>query len=379
MSVMKKLSDIAPHKSKTVSTKKHGSNIQRSGIKYWLTKKWVLFSLVGILLLIILVVALFVVPKILFSSDSLNRPNKITNMTYYSPITGAKVNSETETKMPVLAVMIENSPEARPQSGLAEAGVVFEAVAEGGITRFIALYQESKPELIGPVRSVRAYYLDWAAAFDANIAHVGGSPEALNMLKTGKYGADLDQSYNAGSYWRAKDRPMPHNVYTNHEKLSSLAESKGKSHSDFTGFARTSTSTTDKSTTNESATSINLAVGTGKFAVSYGYDQATNTYKRFQGGVAHLDRENGQIAPDVVVALRVNQSLQSDGTHMSIGTTGSGDCYVFQNGTVTKGTWNKSNINSQITFSDSTGQEIKLARGKTWVTAVGQGKDIRWQ
>ena len=92
---------------------------------------------------------------------------------FYSRLSGVEVASKELETAPVFGVMIENSIPARPQSGLNQAEVVFEAIAEGGITRFLALYQQNKPELIGPVRSVRGYYIDWASGFDASIAHVG--------------------------------------------------------------------------------------------------------------------------------------------------------------------------------------------------------------
>lgn len=110
-----------------------------------------------------------------------------------SELTGLETTVD-KAKRPITAVMVENSPEARPQSGLKDAGVVFEAVAEGGITRFVALYQEAQPDLIGPVRSIRPYFVEWAAGFDAGLAHVGGSELALNMVKSGDYVADLDRS-----------------------------------------------------------------------------------------------------------------------------------------------------------------------------------------
>src|SRR5262249_15833287 len=114
---------------------------------------------------------------------------------------------------PVTGVMIENSVQARPQSGLNQAGVVFEAIAEGGITRFLALYQDTTPDNVGPIRSARPYYEQWALGFDAGYAHVGGSPEALNDIKA--WGVrDLDQFYNSGSYHRISSREAPHNVYT---------------------------------------------------------------------------------------------------------------------------------------------------------------------
>jgi hypothetical protein len=130
----------------------------------------------------------------------------------YSQLTGKEV-SEDDSKRPVTAIIIENSPDARPQSGLKNSGVVFEAIAEGGITRFLTLYQEDQPQLIGPVRSLRPYYIDWLAAFDPSVAHVGGSLNALQEIRNGSY-KDIDQFSHADTYWRARDRYAPHNVYT---------------------------------------------------------------------------------------------------------------------------------------------------------------------
>ena len=98
---------------------------------------------------------------------------------YYSLLTGEEVKDEAATKQAVTAIMIENSPDARPQSGVKQAGIVYEAIAEGGITRFLTLHQQDKPQMIGPVRSLRMYYVDWLAPYNASIAHVGGSAAAL--------------------------------------------------------------------------------------------------------------------------------------------------------------------------------------------------------
>ena len=122
---------------------------------------------------------------------------------------------------PVVGVMIENSPDARPQSGLDQASVVFEAIAEGGITRFLTLFQDTQPDYVGPVRSVRPYYEQWLLGFDAPIAHVGGSPEALANIKA--WGIkDLDQFYNSGSYHRVGSRAAPHNVYASVADLTNF-------------------------------------------------------------------------------------------------------------------------------------------------------------
>lgn len=294
---------------------------------------------------------------------------------YYSPMTGVEVADEAATKRAVTAVMIENSPDARPQSGLAEADVVFEAVAEGGITRFIALYQQSRPSLIGPVRSLRAYYADWAAAFEPSVAHVGGSPDVLTMIRSGNYGVDIDQFFNAGSYWRATDRYAPHNVYTNFDKLDALNASKNHTSSSFTFSPRMD----GKAVAAPTASHIAIDVSSGIFNVGYDYNATTNSYDRKQGGVAHMDREKGQISPKVVVALKTNINVRSDGLHMDITTSGNGKAYVFQNGNALEGTWSKENAKGRLVLKDDAGNEIKLNRGQTWITTVGNDRTVSWQ
>jgi len=295
---------------------------------------------------------------------------------YYSPLTGIEVADEAATKQPVTAIMIENSPDARPQSGLKDAGVVFEAIAEGGITRFLTLHQEDKPQLIGPVRSLRMYYVDWLAPFNASVAHVGGSAAALAEVRNGNY-RDIDQFFNAGSYWRATDRYAPHNVYTSFEKLDALNAAKGYTSSSFTGFPRTD----GKAAATPNATSIMINISSDLYNPSYTYDAANNRYNRNLAGVPHLDREGGQITPSVVIALKVNEvTVMEDGYRQSITTTGTGEAVIFQNGTATTATWSKPDRASQLTFTDAAGKPIPLNRGQTWISAVPNGHgSVAWQ
>jgi len=295
---------------------------------------------------------------------------------YYSPLTGVEVKDEAATKQPVTAIMIENSPDARPQSGLKDAGVVFEAIAEGGITRFLTLHQEDKPQLIGPVRSLRMYYVDWLAPFNASVAHVGGSAAALAEVRNGNY-RDIDQFFNSGSYWRATDRYAPHNVYTSFERLDALNAAKGFTSSTFTGWARADGKKAEAPT----ATSIAITISSALYNPSYTYDATTNVYNRNLAGVPHVDREGGQITPSVVIAMKVNEvTVMEDGYRQSITTTGSGEADIFQNGTAIKGTWTKADRASQIVFKDEAGKEIPLNRGQTWISAVPNGHgSVTWQ
>jgi hypothetical protein len=282
-----------------------------------------------------------------------------------SPLTGLEASLE-DTKRPVIGVMIENSTFARPQSGLNDAGIVYEAIAEYGITRFLTLFQEANPGNIGPVRSARPYFVDWAHSYDAGYAHVGGSPDALAKIKTDGV-RDLDQFANSGAYHRISQREAPHNMYTSMQNLRDLAAAKGYTSSTFTGWTRKK----DAPAKTVTANAIDIAISGPTYNVHYDYDAASNTYLRTMGGAPHNDADSGtRLAPKVVIGLITPYSLMADGYHSSYGTTGSGAVKIFQDGTVTEGTWKREG-NETYKFTDANGKPIALDAGQTWVTAVG--------
>lgn len=288
-----------------------------------------------------------------------------------STLTGLPVDPSVNQRT-VTGVMIENSLDARPQSGLGDAGVVFEAIAEGGVTRFLALYQDTAPDNVGPIRSARPYYEQWNLGFDAGYAHVGGSPEALADIK--KWGVrDLDQFANGGSYHRISSRAAPHNVYTSIAALNQLEVQKGYDTSNYTGFARKKKAAARRPA--PTARSINFTLSGPIYNAHYDYDAKANDYARSEGGAPHIDANTGkQITPTVVIALVMPYSLgalDSSGAYYSqYGTIGSGPVYIFQDGGVSTGTWTKTSNNSQFTFKDANGKTIQLNPGKTWLTAV---------
>lgn len=304
-------------------------------------------------------------------------PKKVAPVIYYSPLTGVKVPDEATTKLAVTGIMIENSPDARPQSGLRQAGIVYEAIAEGGITRFLALYQEAKPQMIGPVRSLRMYYLDWAAPYQASITHFGGSAASLAEVGNGNY-RNLDLMKSGGQYyWRATDRYAPHNVYTTFAKLDALNASKNYTSSSFTPWPRQD----GKPSATPNATSIDIHISGALYDSHYAYDATTNTYLRNVNGAPSTDREDGQIAPTTVIAMKIDMSrVLQDGYREDITTTGSGQATIFQDGIATEATWQKKSRTDPITFTDATGKEIPLDRGQTWVAAVPNSNgSVSWQ
>jgi len=295
-----------------------------------------------------------------------------------STLSGLQVDPSIN-QLPVTGVMVENEIAARPQSGLDQAGVVFEALAEGGITRFIALYQDTQPSYIGPIRSARPYYVSWCMGFDCDYAHVGGSPDALNDI-TAWGTKDLNEFYNGGAYQRITSRAAPHNVYSSISNLNTLEGTKGYSHSNFQGFPRKVATPLKVPTT----TSISLNLGTPDYNASYAYNATTNVYTRSQAGLpmTNIDASGTavQIAPKVVIAIIVPFSLgaldSSNAYYSNYMVIGSGAAYVFQDGGVTIGTWQKTSNTTQITFSDAQGQSLKLDSGQTWITALTTSSDL---
>jgi hypothetical protein len=292
--------------------------------------------------------------------------------TVASRMTGRQVDPALN-NLPVTGVMIENSQDARPQSGLLQADLVYEAIAEGGITRFLALFQESKPDYIGPVRSVRPYYLDFLVPYDAALAHVGGSTEGLSQVKN-QHVKDLEYGVNASYYDRIKARPAPHNVYTSRDRLLALQTAKGFTSSSYQGFARKAQ---ESPSATPNAKTIDFTISSSLYNPHYDYDAATNSYKRSEGGKPHTDERSGtQIAPKVVIGFVSSHSYA--GVYSVYQTTGSGPATIFQDGVAISATWSKADRNSEYVFKDASGAVIPLNPGQTWISLVGSTGAIKY-
>ncbi len=296
-----------------------------------------------------------------------------------SKLTGLQVDPKIN-DLQVTGVMIENSVYARPQSSLSQAGVVYEAIAEAGITRFMALFQDSQSDYIGPVRSARPYFVQWCQAFDCALAHVGGSPEALKNIKDWHV-KNLDQFVGAQYFHRINSRYAPHNMYTSQAKLSQYEKSRGYTSSDFTGFEHLEKEPKLKAA-DITTTSVNINYPGSAYDVHYSYDAKNNQYLRSEGGEAHYSVDAAgkktRNAPKVVIALVMAYSHTSDGYHSAYNSTGSGSMYVFQNGTAMKGTWSREARDKNFVFKDSNGKDIQLTPGQTWISAASQNADVTY-
>ena len=305
------------------------------------------------------------------------KPEEPTN--FPNPINGIlfkKNEAESWVNRLPLGVIIENHTEARPQSGLTKADVVYEALAEGGITRLLAVFLQEDSSL-GPVRSNRPYYLDWLSEYDALYAHIGGSPEAQSLVRS--YGIkDLDQfSLGSATYERIGSRNAPHNVYTTTEKLRAAAEKKGYTKT-FNIVPWTFLDEKDVPKRKERLDIFNINLGfrgTNGYSVEWRYNADTNSYFRFNAGAPHLDAvNNAQIeAKTIIVQTVVVVADPSGHSRLKMTTIGSNALKVFANGKVTEGTWKKDSRTERTKFLDNTGSDIKLNRGKIWVEIIPPG------
>lgn len=268
------------------------------------------------------------------------------------------------------AVVIENHPDARPQSGLSQADIVYEALAEGGITRFLAVFQTQNVKNIGPVRSARTYFNDWAEELGALYVHVGGNSDALADLNAGDYPAvsNADQYFNGSFFTRVKNRKPPHNVYTSISALNALEAahrySGDKIYQDYLFKAAAPLA-------EPTASTINIKFSRPEYQVKYLYDKRTNTYKRYIAGKADVDAANQkQIAPtDIAVQIVRNWPTQTDTLlSMDMGTHESGNAYVFMDGREISGTWKYDS--GRTRFFDASGKELAFDPGQIFIEVV---------
>jgi DUF3048 family protein len=275
----------------------------------------------------------------------------------YSQLMGIEVKKDVAER-PILGVMIENSTFARPQTGLSSAGMVFETVAEGGITRYLVLFQEKMPKEVGPVRSVRSYYVDWLMGLDASVAHVGGSADALALIDS-RNAKTLSQFKYPDPYRRVSDRAAPHNMYASTASLQELQKKLGHKTATFDEIPRSN----DSPTQTPDATKISISFSGPDFATEWRYDKTTNTYKRFLAGAPDNDAATKkQITAKNVVVIQMPTP--------AINATGKGKAKLFKDGTVQTINWKQSSFRDRIVLTDSQGNEVLLNRGNTWFAVI---------
>ncbi len=263
------------------------------------------------------------------------------------------------------AVMVENHPDARPLSGIAQASVVIEAPVEGGITRLFALYDATTTvEQVGPVRSARPYFVDWAYGWNALYVHVGGSPDALKKIQAlGESFHNLNEFFQGSSFWRSGSRSAPHNVYTSgglmHEAW--LQQGASSSRARVAWHFKDAASSTDRGDGNR----ISVPYG-GSYSVTWAYDQERNVYTRSVAGRIQADQDGTAYEADNVLVIKTDQKVLDEVGRLEVRTTGSGDAIGYRDGNKYVLRWRRS-PGEPMRFEAADGSEFLFVRGKTWI------------
>ncbi|MFA6533866.1 MAG: DUF3048 domain-containing protein [Patescibacteria group bacterium] len=281
-----------------------------------------------------------------------------------------------ENLLPV-ALMIENQVEARPQAGLSQAQLVYEAVTEGGIPRFMAV-SASNQEIpkIGPVRSARPYFVEWAGELGGLYLHCGGSPAALQKLDGNTELTDINEFYQGEYFWRDGGRAAPHNIYTSSELIVELKTTSDLSLSgDYDSWQFVDEATITDRVVTTTYLSFNYSSYNAYFTEWF-YNPADNLYYREQAGEPHRDADGTQItAKNVVVQFIPAKTLDGIG-RQEIKTVGEGKAIILKNGEKIEGTWEKGGLRSRTKFYDGAGVEIQFNRGTTWIEVIPAGREI---
>ncbi|MFA6171883.1 MAG: DUF3048 domain-containing protein [Patescibacteria group bacterium] len=291
-------------------------------------------------------------------------------------IDGVMVEKGKENLFPA-AIMIENHVDARPQSGLTKANLVYEAEAEGGITRFLAIYASGDEiKKIGPIRSARPYYIDWSADLHALYIHCGGSPDALAKIARENI-FDLNEFYNTAAFWREKSRPAPHNVYSSSGLISAYLD---KSEADISQKNESAVSWKYKDDLEPLArpedSAITVFYRGNDFTVQWKYDKITNDYSRFEGGLAHVMEDGTPIKAKNIIIQSVQSRVIDEEGRRQIETIGSGKAKICLDGSCGDGSWKKKNKSGRTFYYNAAGEEIEFNAGTTWVEVIPNGYKV---
>lgn len=292
---------------------------------------------------------------------------------YTAPLTGMPMD-EPVTARP-LAIMVNNAPAARPQSGLLGADIVYEVLAEGGVTRLISIFQShADGAKIGPIRSIRPYMIDIGESYHGILVHAGASNDAYAILQR-QHKADLDEITNAGSYfWRDKSRKAPHNLYSNVETLMEGADKRGYDLED-TGVPTYTFRGADEVVEGDLAERLEIKFQLENYKVQYQYDSSTGLYNRYINGSPHMDLESEEtLTAANVVVMGADHKVLDDVGRLSVELDLGGDAVLFQQGKMIRGQWIR-RADDVIRFVKDN-IEVPFVPGTTYFSIVPNSPDF---
>ncbi len=294
------------------------------------------------------------------------------SLPYIDKLTGLPSNQEEDLEPIVMTIMIDNNPESYPQSGLNEAKIVYEAQVEGGMTRFMAIFaKHQQVEKVGPVRSARPDYFDWAKEYGLPLyVHCGGSPAALSLLKTERGLINFDEFYRSSYFWRVNSRYAPYNLYTSSSLWQKAWEDFGREAPVWQTFLFGQNITTTP------ASKIEVPY-TKNFKVSWEYEPEKKAYERFVNNKKHLDDQEETTTASTLIITKNKVKILDDVGRRAISNIGSGEAYIFADGKMTKGIWKKAKPEFRTRFYDENGTELSVPPGKIWFMSVPEETEVK--
>ncbi|MBB4825540.1 hypothetical protein HNO89_002774 [Sporosarcina luteola] len=289
------------------------------------------------------------------------------SLLYQLPFTG-EWREEKQSRRPILAT-INNHPLARPQSGISEADMIFEFMAEGNVTRYLALFQSELPEQVGPIRSARDYFIYLAKGMDAfYIAH-GYSPDAQRLL-TSRYVDHVNgMQYDGTLFKRSKERRAPHNSYISGENILEAME-KMSSHDSIEKIPPlTFQDSNESDKIGDSAAELVVRFSSNQdFISTFTYQPEHGTYKRVVKGTVTIDKENGQEVDvsNILVLEAPHRTIDNVG-RQAVDLESGGKAILFHAGIVKDLEWK--NIDGFLTPVEN-GVPVELVPGKTWIHII---------
>jgi hypothetical protein len=278
------------------------------------------------------------------------------------PLTGEPAPHGSVPDRPALAVKIENYPDARPQAGLLSADIVYEEPVEGGITRFIAVYQCVLDDRVGPVRSVRTVDPEVLAQFGVPVlVYSGGAPTVIRRVE----GSDLltlDETSGGEAFERDVSRVAPHNLYASTRALYRVAASEEPAPEPVFAYAD------ELEGRSRAVSSVHLPFSPTYADVWWTWSRRAQAWLRAHGDEAHMAEEGEQVSTTNLVVQVVDVTMPpGGGLTPRLELTGSGKAYVFRDGRMIVGRWERPKLGDVTRFVTKDGEEIALAPGRTWV------------
>lgn len=337
-----------------------------------------LFYFIGIIIILLLIFVFFIKSNSNDEAYNLNNNNSVATSSILACegnctlrlIDGVSVEVGQENPF-LIAAIIDNNSAARPQFALSKASLIYDVPAEGGIDRYLAFFTSDLTDEdleIGPIRSVRPYFLTIAAEYKALLLHCGGSPEALAKIAKDNL-LTLNEFYNSDYYRRYSGYEAPHNVLAKYNEIIKYLKNNNLITSVFTPwkFKTKDVQLIDTSTANYK---IDIKNGQYQYNVSWEYDSTNNNYLKNIAGSPHTDNTGTRISVDNIIFQFVDTEILDEALRLNIDLIGSGEAIICLDGICKSGYFEKTEANSRTIFYYDNDEEVVLNSGKTWVHLI---------